>query len=81
MLRGVSSNGTANGPIIDSQGFGGGFLLESAQQVVIDGFHFQNTFGAAAIEAKNTLNLTILSSTFVNCHGQNAGAIAVTESN
>ena len=73
-----------SGAIVDCQGNGAAFKVGNAGQVVISGFDIRNAVGgtstqgfAGGVDAINTLNISVLTSTFRNCTGQEAGAIAV----
>ena len=70
--------------MIDCDGTGGAFKINSVRQAVISGFDVRNAVGstenggfAGGVDAKNTRNISVLSSTFRNCTGKEAGAIAV----
>jgi hypothetical protein len=70
--------------VVDCNGAGGAFQINAVEQVVISGFHIYNAVGgtsnrgfAGGVDAINVQNISVLSSTFQNCTGQEAGAIAV----
>jgi hypothetical protein len=80
--------------VVDCNGAGGAFRVSGkdtsgnirALEVVITGFHIYNAVGdasndgyAGGVDAKYTKSISVLSSTFLNCAGQEAGAISVHE--
>ena len=80
MLLGFDAEINCNGAGAAFQiGYGG-----AVDEVVISGFHISNAVGgtsnqgfAGGVDAINTKKIVILSSTFENCAGQEAGAISV----
>ena len=77
MIRGFDA-------VIDCAGTGGAFQINGVGQAVISGFDVRNAVGsttnngfAGGVDAINTRNISVLSSTFRNCTGKEAGAIAV----
>ena len=69
---------------IGYQGYSSDSSILPVEQVVISGFHIYNAVGgtsnggfAGGVDTINTGNISVLSSTFQNCAGREAGAIAV----
>jgi len=83
MLRGFEA-------LIDCKGEGGVFKIgygHAVGQVSITGFDIHNAIGnaendgyAGGVDATNVKRISVLSSTFTNCTGREAGAIAVRSS-
>ena len=84
MLRGFDA-------LVDCNGTGGAFKVGNSQgsqikHVIISGFQVQNAVGsssnngyAGGVDVRNTNDVSVLSSRFLNCSGREAGAIAVFE--